>query len=454
MITQTDMVMNDAEPRKNVIIVSDDFVDTIYDHIIVDNSKHVCIITIPNGDDNDYKQVSLLHHDGYLVVIHTSFGSCIINPSESMKRFIFSNNMWHILDKNNNFYSQLISNGIPSIGIGYSFGSSVTLNHHGNLAIIGCITANNTTGAVHIYTCNNNTWMFDQELEHDITEPAFFGVSSSICYSNTILVIGCSGYNECVGACCVYNKDNERWVLTHKLTGSNNNGKSYQGATTLISPDGNVIFVSGTNDSGYGAVWIFEKHDNEWIELQKITCEHIKPNFGKRFGTYLSTSHAGTKLLISSLDNIYVYKRIDNCYKLQHMLFNKKLIITSLSPKCSRKFGFIAKVSKNYDVYIVKNDKINAIKHSLFKECNIPHGKLLSCNFSDNMKTISVIGYDVDNNTVLWNFVKSSQYYNVSKYIIDRTKIGHITSSMASSGRSILIGFPNKDNYNGECIVF
>lgn len=449
-------------------------------NIIIDNSYQLHTVNLYNGQEMEQKDFYLVTPYAYHAIINTTRGSFCIDSQTSHKKVFYSGE-WIILDTlHNNLFPTHINSKIQSEITLQSFGSSVAVDGLGNTCIVGNITAHNSIGSVCIYSCVNNIWTMNKEITcDDNIDQSFFGSSVSIDYSGRVIAVGGSGDNNGIGACWIYHKQPEdsQWSYIKKLVGSDvgsplaarlskattsgpesrcfaseNNGKSHQGINVQLTPDGKKLFVCGVGYNNYsGAVWVFNYSDNNWVESQKITISN-----SKRFGTSISTNHDGSHIIISSFDNIYVF----NCgekYELVASLFKENTVhCIGMNQNCSSVITTILQHGKNTDVYVIAHNQKNNwyASHKLFEECSIKHHEIYSCCASVNGETIIICGIDENNNSVSWCFVKINDNWTmINKHILAETITHEIVSTISAFGHTTIIGLPQIDNYNGECVI-
>jgi len=453
------------------IIISTDYEECFHRNVIVNNSHQTCHITLMQGQEKEFKCIHLLHQNAYPVIVITQRGSFYIHSQERYKKVIYieRNKSWSILESlHNNFFP---FNNLTNINHDYkssSFGSSIAINGSGTMCTIGGITANNATGSVWIYSLINNEWMFCDELpcpEEEFSKSSFIGTSISMDYNGRTIAVGGSGNNNGIGACWLYSNNSTSlqliWELKKKLICSNSIGKSFQGISTLISPNGKNLFISGTGDNNWtGAVWIWEKHtDDDWIEIQKITCSG-----SKKFGMFVATNYTGTQVAICSIDNIYIYEKQTNnqitswIYVAQ--LFKPNTIQIISMSKYLGTSQLIAIVKDNiniltYDAYIFEMTDCKLIaKHRLFKECNVLFNELICCDTNDNGKTIVIGGIDENNYSVMWCFINTYDCWKmINKKLLVDYKIQEMNVNISANGHLTMFGLPSTENYTGSCFI-
>ncbi|GGG54082.1 T9SS type A sorting domain-containing protein [Epilithonimonas arachidiradicis] len=195
------------------------------------------------------------------------------------------------------------------------FGTSVAINNQ--FLAVGASREDIAKGAVYIHQKSGNNWNFNQKITApDSFEMAEFG--GSIKFGNDFLVIsaGRADIENIIraGALYVYNLDaNNQWNFTNKLTASDYDNDALLGVNpTSIAVDGNTIVAGAPGFSSWnGAVYIYEKSGNDWIEAQKITSPESVDfgNFGigvSLYGDYLVIGASGVN---NNAGKIYIYKK-------------------------------------------------------------------------------------------------------------------------------------------------
>jgi hypothetical protein len=439
---------------KNIIVLNT-YEEHSHRNVIIDNSRHVCNINLYNGQEMEQKDFYLINPSAYHATINTTRGSFCIDSHTSHKKLFYSDK-WIVLDTtHNNLFPTHVNTKIQHESTLQSIGSSVSVDGLGNICVIGNITAHESIGSVYIYSYVNNNWSMTEELIcKDNINQSFFGSSVSIDYSGHVIAVGGSGDNNGIGACWIYSKqlEDSQWSCVKKLIGYENIGKSHQGINVHLTPDGKKLFVCGVGCDNYsGAVWVFSCVDNDWVESQKI----FVPN-SKRFGTSISTDHTGSCVVIGSIDNIYVFNFKEK-YELTTSLFKSDTVkCVGMNQNCSSVIATILQHGKNTDMYIIEHDKKNNwyASHKLFEECLIKFYEIYSCCSSVNGETIIVSGIDENKNSVSWCFVKiNDKWVMINKQILAETITHEIVSAMSAFGHTTIIGLPQIDNYNGECII-
>jgi len=166
------------------------------------------------------------------------------------------------------------------------YGISVAISN--NYAIIGaglhCLTEEKLNeGAVYIFERNDETWSQTTKLTlEDAAEKDFFGYSVAI--DGDYAVVGAPGKkisHPYEGAAYVFKRDGDNWFQQARLTASNPEEDNMFASSVAIS--GNYIIV-GTNqrrraweEEGTGAAYIFRRNGSDWIEQTKLVSEDAEP---------------------------------------------------------------------------------------------------------------------------------------------------------------------------------
>jgi len=155
-------------------------------------------------------------------------------------------------------------------------GWSVGISADGNTVILGGAGDNNGTGAAWIFTRNGTVWsqQGNKLIGTGAIGSAFQGTSVSLSADGNTAVVGGLLDNNGIGAIWVYSRNNGVWAqMGNKLTGTGNTGNSNQGYSVAISSDGKTIIVGGNTDNtspssafGAGAVWIYARNGNSWVQ--------------------------------------------------------------------------------------------------------------------------------------------------------------------------------------------
>lgn len=161
----------------------------------------------------------------------------------------------------------------PSNAIGNpSFGYSIKMSSIGNRLFISGINDNNNTGAVWVFTKNNEIYEYsDKLISNDVApSPNYQGFSLSCNLDGTILFIGIP--NDYSGSVRVLTYENNSWIKKGIITVDDPTVTGF-GIENVCSTDGNVIMISSIlDDSNEGYIWMFKNIDGVYQQ----DCEKFR----------------------------------------------------------------------------------------------------------------------------------------------------------------------------------
>lgn len=188
----------------------------------------------------------------------------------------------------------------PDRGGRDEFGSSVDIM--GDYAVVGSWRDDVAEGSAFIYKKNeNDQWEISQSFKaFDNFEMAEFGSAVKMSEDYVIIASGRCDIDGVIraGALYVYENDGtNNWEFSTKLTASDHSGDAKLGMnSTSLALQGNTIVGGAPGDLLWnGAVYIFDKVDDEWVETKIID------NTGDDFEAFgISVSISGDFLAIGA----------------------------------------------------------------------------------------------------------------------------------------------------------
>ncbi len=155
----------------------------------------------------------------------------------------------------------------PSGSDNAGFGASVAIS--GNTIAVGAYGADTFTGAVHIFTQENNTWTHRAKITPDeATNGDNFGLSVAL--DGDVLAVGARGAGG-TGAVYVYTGSGALWELDEKLTAADGQAGDQLGISVDVE---GAIVVGGAagSTSDREAAYVFERgSDGTWTQ-QKLAA--------------------------------------------------------------------------------------------------------------------------------------------------------------------------------------
>ncbi len=304
---------------------------------------------------------------------------------------------------------------VPSDGsAGDKFGRSVALE--GNTIVVGSYYDDNK-GSAYVFSRLGGVWTQQQKLvAPDAAADDKSGCSVAI--DNNTIVIGAYGDNSYAGSASVFVLAGSNWVFQQKITASDALLGDHFGYSVAI--DNNIIIIGAPNDdysdlADIGSAYLYQRQDTTWLEQNILRASDggLSHHFG--FSVALDENWAvigayeGDTNVVSSAGAAYVFSRTGANWVERQKLFDAN------DPCGGDDFGFAV---------AIKNDTI-----------------LVGCpyDFVNSNMTGSVFEF-VCTDT---NWIQSDRLAAGDANTNDR-----FGSSLALSGRHIIIGAPN--NFNND----
>lgn len=184
------------------------------------------------------------------------------------------------------------------------------------------------SGAVYVFQKIDGTWTYSERLRaSDAQIYALFGAPLVI-EGETALIAAHGQYDGQLGAVYVFERSEESWVETAKLTASDGHVGDRFGEG--IDMDGDVAVFGAPRDEDAaeqaGSAYVFEKIDGVWTETQKLYASDFRR--WQRFGDQVAVSD-GTILVSAPGGNsgdgvgwVYVFREIDGVWIEVHKIDN------------------------------------------------------------------------------------------------------------------------------------
>ena len=134
------------------------------------------------------------------------------------------------------------------------FGSIVSLSSDGTVALIGAYGENSNTGAAYIYQNVSGTWTQIYRAASGIANSSF-GSHVSLNADGSIALIGAYYENSGIGAAYIYQNVSGTWTQTSRMTSGVANAEF--GYSTSLNSDGSIALISARGEnSNTGAAYI------------------------------------------------------------------------------------------------------------------------------------------------------------------------------------------------------
>lgn len=125
-------------------------------------------------------------------------------------------------------------------------------------------------GAVYIYRKHGNSWQFEGKIVSPIPEDEDnFGRALAI--QGNLLVVTARKTSLEEGAAYIFENSHGTWINTANLTASDPIPGAYFGQSVDIQGDVIAIGARNADPKGAGAVYLFRKTHDDWIQFAKVT---------------------------------------------------------------------------------------------------------------------------------------------------------------------------------------
>ncbi|MHC1727000.1 MAG: FG-GAP repeat protein [Syntrophobacteraceae bacterium] len=167
----------------------------------------------------------------------------------------------------------------PDPELGAEFGRAVAVK--GNTIVVGARFASSGSteraGAAYIYRKHRGDWIFEQKLTAgDSSAEDNFG--RAVALDNNLIVVTARKEDTIVendGSAYVFRRKGHTWVEESKLTAGDSTNQARFGQSVAVQ--GNLIVVGARDantpvDKGAGAIYLFTRQGNEWVEVSKLAA--------------------------------------------------------------------------------------------------------------------------------------------------------------------------------------
>jgi len=182
------------------------------------------------------------------------------------------------------------------------FGCSLSANN--NFLFIGAPsdTINGIqSGVVHVYQKESNSWIYKEKLfPSDASVGQGFGGQISLGEDYAIISSAADDINDLnnSGSVYIFTKDQDSWVEVTKIIPSDPTSNAVFGNSPELSDEYAFIGAPSALDNDSletGAIYIFKKEGNDWIEQNKLT-----PEDGSRFDGFSKPVYKDNTLFIAA----------------------------------------------------------------------------------------------------------------------------------------------------------
>ena len=194
------------------------------------------------------------------------------------------------------------------------FGISVSMSADGGSVVIGARGDDSNKGAAYVFTKPTAGWRDSSGAAKlaaaDGAAGDLFGDSVSISGDGLTIIAGAPGDQSGAGAAYIFAKPGAWWgraliSSSTKLTDADRLPNARFGDSVSASADGGVIAVGAPmNPYETGAAYVFVKPSDGWASARaSVELTASDAEYGGAFGTAVSVSGDGAKVLVGALEN-------------------------------------------------------------------------------------------------------------------------------------------------------
>ncbi len=208
---------------------------------------------------------------------------------------------------------------------GDSFGGATSLSADGNVLVVGARQADVTdsevdgdvalasAGAVYVFEKSDGIWAETAYITASNAGAGDrFGNAVSLNADGSILAVGAFQEDSSAGAVYLFEKQDDSWVQRAYIKADNAAADSQFGQAVSLNADGTILAVGANLESaGAGAVYVFEQGASNWAQASYIQADEA--DAADSFGSTVSLSRDGDVLAVgaSSEDGgaVYVFEQ-------------------------------------------------------------------------------------------------------------------------------------------------
>lgn len=182
-------------------------------------------------------------------------------------------------------------------------GASVAISRDGDIAMVGASGKGLVQGSVFIFRRIGVIWNQSARITaSDGIVGDYFGASISIAYDASCVIIGAMYQDGKKGAAYVFNRVNNLWTELAKLSAEDPTGEDFFGCSVGLASGGKVAIVGAhsaiVNGQKTGAVHTYIRNGLRWLHTSKITATGLSD--GDMFGYSVSLSATGTVAVVGA----------------------------------------------------------------------------------------------------------------------------------------------------------
>lgn len=181
------------------------------------------------------------------------------------------------------------------------FGSAVSVNALGDVAIVGAYDHNLGEGAAYVFVRQGAKWVQQSELQPSDGAPGDdFGYSVALNALGNEASAGAPSHNDAEGAAYVFVRQGSGWNQQSELQPSDGaSGDGFGLSVALNSLGGEAIVGSPEHNVFVGSAYVFVHQSSGWVQQSEL--QPSDGAFGDLFGYGVATDALGDDALIGSI---------------------------------------------------------------------------------------------------------------------------------------------------------
>ena len=204
----------------------------------------------------------------------------------------------YVADGSYNYTEQTsINNPLGNIS-NENYGRAVAINNVGNIVAVGDTSANNTGGAVYLYSRSGAIWSNVTTLTPaNLAVGLNFGSSLSINDAGNVVAIGANGSSTLTGAVYIFANVSGTWTEQAEIKPSTSANNDIFGASVALTGNATHVVVGSPNTSSAGNAYVFSNTANVWTQYTELTPSSNTITF-TNFGLSVATNEDASCVIV------------------------------------------------------------------------------------------------------------------------------------------------------------
>ncbi len=313
--------------------------------------------------------------------------------SDYLTLFLYDGYNWYPLAKTNTQYLPAVSRTPSGLSNAANFGTSVSIE--GEIIVSGAPNQNNSRGEVFVYERTGGVWnLKTQIIGNDLQPNDLFG--SSVLIKNNYIIVSAKGSNSNRGAVYIFEKNGNSWLQKQKITASDAQNDDYFGHSIAFNATNNLLAVSAVGkNSSQGSVYTYSFINNQWNQNAILNASNGGAYHQFGFSISIENSYlvVGAPFQNSSTGGAYIFQQNLNG------TWSEVVKLSDMYSQQGGRFGYGVSISNNTIVVSSPGDSPQRIGFLKFYRKNIDgtwsaggetlNGKGLGGNFGSSIQLTS-----------------------------------------------------------------